>query len=91
MAKLEIDLAPDEQAQLERQAEQAGLPITDWARQTLLALPRLAPATITTSDGEVYAIPDLPADLGRAVSFASEDVLKRFYDTPEEDAAWNGM
>ena len=91
MAKLEIDLAPDEQTQLEHQAEQAGLPLSDWARQMLLALPRLAATTITTSDGEVYAIPDLPADLGRAVSLAAEDVLKRFYDTPEEDAAWNSL
>ncbi len=52
MAKLEIDLTPDEQAQLERQAQQAGLPISDWARQTLLGQPEPAFARLWNTPQE---------------------------------------
>lgn len=89
MAKLEIDLAPDEQAQLERQAEQAGLPISDWARQTLLGQPE--PAAFITNDGEVFLIPDLPQEPGLATYRASEPAFGRLWDNPQEDAAWNDM
>ncbi len=89
MAKLEIDLAPDEQAQLERQAEQAGLPITDWARQTLLGQPE--PAAFITNDGEVFLIPDMPEERGLAAYGASETAFSRLWDTPEEDVAWNDI
>jgi hypothetical protein len=45
------------------------------------------PAFITDG-GEVFEIPDLPEDLGRACALASEVTLRKFWDTPEEDAAW---
>ena len=35
-------------------------------------------------DGEVFEIPDLPEDLGRACALASEATLRKFWDTPEE-------
>ncbi len=89
MAKLEIDLAPDEQAQLERQAEQAGLPISDWARQMLLG--QSEPAAFVTNEGEVFLIPDLPQEPGLATYHASESAFSRLWDNPQEDAAWNDM
>jgi len=88
MAKLEIELAPEEQRQIQREAERARLPLDDWIRQQLLHKP--VPAFIT-DDGEVFEIPDLPEDLGRACALASEASLKKFWDTPEEDAAWRNM
>ena len=48
------------------------------------------PAFIT-DDGEVFEIPDLPEDLGRACALASEAALRKFWDTLEEDAAWRGL
>ena len=88
MAKLEIELAPEEQAQIQREAERASLPLGEWVRQQILRRP--VPAFIT-DDGEVFEIPDLPEDLGRACALASEATLKKFWDTPEEDAAWRDL
>lgn len=75
MAKLEIELAPEEQRQIQQEAERARLPLDDWIRQQLLRKP--VPAFIT-DDGEVFEIPDLPEDLGRACALASEATLKKF-------------
>ena len=88
MAKPEIELAPEEQAQIQQEAEHANLLLDELGRQQLLQMP--IPAFIT-DDGEVFEIPDLPEDLGRACAFASEPTLKKFWDTPEEDAAWRDM
>lgn len=88
MAMLEIELAPEEQAQIQQEAERASLPLGEWVRQQLLRRP--LPAFIT-DDGEVFEIPDLPEDLGRACALASEPTLRKFWDTPEEDAAWRDM
>lgn len=84
MAKLEIELAPEEQAQIQQAAERASLPLSEWVRRQILQKP--IPAFIT-DDGEVFEIPDLPEDLGRACTLASEATLKKFWDTPAEDAA----
>lgn len=46
---------------------------------------RQRPAFIT-DDGEVFEIPDLPEDLGRACVLASEATLKKFWDSDESDA-----
>lgn len=54
--------------------------------QAQAQLRRPRPAFIT-DDGEVFEIPDLPEDLDRACALASEPALKKFWDTPEEDAA----
>jgi len=48
------------------------------------------PAFITDDD-EVFEVPDLPEDLGRACALASEPTLKKFWDTLEEHAAWQDM
>jgi hypothetical protein len=88
MAILEIEVAAEEQARAQREAQQAGLSLSEWAKRRLFASP---PVTFTTDDGEVYEIPDLPADLSRATSRASEAALAKFWDTPEEDAAWHSM
>ncbi len=88
MAKLEIELAPEEQQQIQREAERAHLPVDDWVRRQLLR--KSVPAFIT-DDGEVFEIPDLPEDLGRACALASEATLRKFWDTPEEEAAWRDM
>ena len=86
MAKLEIELTPEEERRLTRQAEGERLPLADWVRRRLLGAD--LSVTFTTDDGEVYEIPDLPADLGRATALASEKTLGRLWDTPEKNAAW---
>ncbi|MGI4787602.1 MAG: plasmid mobilization protein [Janthinobacterium lividum] len=85
MAKLEIEIAPEEQKQIQKSAERASLSVNEWIRQQLLRKP--LPAFIT-DEGEVFEIPDLPEDLGRACALASEATLRKFWDTPEEDEAW---
>ena len=99
MAKLEIDLAPEEQTQLEQKAQRAGLPVREWVRHRLLdnppipiPTPPVTPiVTFTTDDGEVIEIPDLPEDVARATAIASEEALGRFWNSREDNAAWNGM
>ncbi len=88
MARLEIELTPDEERRLMGRARNESLPLADWARRQLLGPPTV---TFTTDDGEVYEIPDLPADLGRATALASEQALKRLWETPEEDVAWRNF
>jgi hypothetical protein len=88
MAILEIEVAVEEQARAQREAQQAGLSLSEWAKRRLFGLP---PVIFTTDDGEVYEIPDLPADLSRATARASEAALAKLWDTPEEDAAWHSM
>ncbi len=83
MAILEIELAPEEQTHIREEAERARLSVPDWVRRQLLPKP-----AFITDDGEVFEIPDLPEDLGRACALASEDALKKFWDTPQEDEAW---
>lgn len=97
MAKLEIDLAPEEQTQLEQAAQRAGLPVQDWVRQRLLNKPAAPapvgkpPVTFTTDDGASYEIPDLPEDAASATAIASEEALSRFWNSQEDNAAWNGI
>lgn len=86
MAKLEIELAPEEQIQIRQEAERARLTVEDWVRQQLLRKP-----AFITDDGQVFEIPDLPEDLGRACAVASEATLQKFWDTPEEDEAWRNI
>ena len=88
MAILEIEVAAEEQARAQREAQQAGLSLSEWAKRRLFGAP---PVTFTTDDGEVYEIPDLPADLSRATARASEAALAKFWETPAEDAAWHSM
>ena len=88
MAKLEIELAPKEQAQIQQEMERASFPLNETVPQQMLWRP--VPAFIT-DDGEVFEIPDLPEDLGRACALASEPTFKKIWDTPEEDAAWRDM
>lgn len=86
MAILEIEVAAEEQARAQREARLAGLSLSEWAKRRLFGPP---PVTFTTDDGEAYEIPDLPADLSRATARASEAALAKFWDAPEEDAAWH--
>ena len=85
MAILELELAPGEQARLQREAQTAGVTVIDWARRKLFG-PSVV--TFTTDDGMAYESPDLPSDLGLATAVASKEVLKKFWVTPEEDVAW---
>lgn len=71
-----------------QEVRSAGFPLDRWVRQQLLQRP--VPAFIT-DDGAVFEIPNLPEDLGRACALASESTLKKFWDTPEEDAAWRDL
>lgn len=41
-----------------------------------------------TDEGEVFEIPDGPADLGAACAVASEKAFSRFWASPEDEAAW---
>ncbi len=88
MAILEIEIGKDEQTRLQQEAQSAGVSVSEWARRRLFENP---PVTFTTDDGEVYVIPDLPLDLGRATALASEQTLKKFWEGPEEEAAWRDM
>lgn len=88
MAKLEIELTVEEETRLRREAQNERLPLADWARRRLLGP---APVTFTTDDGEVYEIPDLPDNLGRATAIASAQTLSKFWEAPTEDAAWRDM
>lgn len=76
MAILEIEVAAEEQARAQREAQQAGMPLSEWAKRRLFGP---SPVTFTTDDGEVYEIPDLPADLSRATARVSEAVLAKFW------------
>ncbi len=88
MAVLEIEIGIDEQTRIQRDAEHAGVSVSEWARRRLFGT---SPVTFTTDDGEVYEIPDLPEDLGRATAIASEQTLRKFWDTPEAEAAWRNI
>ena len=48
------------------------------------------PAFIT-DDGEVFEIPDLPDDLGRACALASEATLRKFWNTPAGETQWRDL
>ena len=85
MARLEIELVPEGKARIQQEAEHDSLGLNELAQQPLLC--GAFPAFIT-DDGEVFEIPDLPEDLGRACALASEPTFKKFWNTPEEDAAW---
>ncbi len=74
MAILEIEVAAEEQARAQQEARLAGLSLSEWAKRRLFC-PTLV--TFTTDDGEVYEIPDLPADLSRATARASEVALAK--------------
>lgn len=86
MAILEIEVAAEEHARAQQEARLAGLSLSEWAKRRLFSP---SPVTFTTDDGEVYEIPDLPADLSRATARASEAAFAKFWDTPEENAAWH--
>lgn len=96
MAKLEIELSSEEQARLQERARREGLTFNDWARRRLLsdvlsgvpsdALPE-GHEHWTLQDALDYAGP-LPENLGRATALASEPTLRKFWDSPEDEAAW---
>ena len=77
VAILKIGAAAEEQARAQREAYLAGLSVSEWAKRRLFGA---QPVTFTTDDGEVYEIPDLPADLSRATARASEAALAKFWD-----------
>ena len=79
MAILEIEAAAEEQTWAQREAQQEGFSFSEWTKRRLFG--SLPPVTFTTDDGEVYEIPDLPADLSRATARASEAALAEFWDT----------
>ena len=43
--------------------------------------------TFTSGTGEVYEIPDLPENLGRATALAAEHALAKIWGTAQEDEA----
>ena len=47
--------------------------------------------TFTTDDGEVFEIPDLPENLGRATALASERSLSKIWGSEEESKACQDM
>jgi len=49
------------------------------------------PVTFTTSEGEVFEIGNLPANLGRATALAGESTLRKIWDAPEEEEACQNM
>lgn len=94
MAILEIDLAPDEQVYLEHQAQQAGLPISDWVRRRLsLTQPPMEKSGVffTTDAGEIIEFPGLPTASGHTTAplrpfglCAGEFTVPDDFDTPME-------
>ena len=47
--------------------------------------------TFTSEDGEVYEIPDLPENLGRATALASERSLSKTWGSEAESEACQNM
>ena len=47
--------------------------------------------TFTSGDGQVFEIPDLPENLGRATALASERCLSKIWGTEEEAKACQDM
>lgn len=54
MAKLEIELLPEEQARLRAEADREGLPLADWARHRLLAAEPFLNDTLRAAREAVY-------------------------------------
>lgn len=46
------------------------------------------PVTITTVEGDVFEIEDAPAHPGHITALASEQTLRKFWDNPQEEEAW---
>lgn len=96
MAILEIELSGEEQTRLQAKARTEGLALSDWARKRLLSdginVEPLPPGheNWTLQDALDYAGP-LPENLGRATALASEAAFKKFWDSPEDEAAWRDM
>ena len=47
----------------------------------------LAFVAFITDDGEVFEIPDLPEDLGRACALASEATFRKFWEVASEPSS----
>ncbi len=64
MAKLEIEMTPEEQARLQDKARHAGLPVQEWVKQRLFVEPPedLALATRLAGEATLRRIWDTPEE-----------------------------
>ena len=88
-----LDIPPPVETVVQANAEAEGVSVEDY----LLALVRretFAPPpgseNWTLQDALDYAGP-LPENLGRATALASEATLSKFWNSPEDEAAWRDL
>lgn len=73
-----MELAPEIEQLAKAKAEARGISLEDY-------LPSLIAYAVKQDD---WAQTDSEEALGRLTMLAAEPVLRRIWDTPEEDAAW---
>lgn len=71
-----------------RPSKSGGKPRGRAAEGNPATTPEPARCAFITDEGEVFEIPDGPADLGAACAVASEAAFSRFWASPEDEAAW---
>ena len=89
---LMLDVPPGLEATLQANAQARGLTVEQYVlalmeRETSVPTPPPGSEHWTLQDALDYAGPP-PRDLGAACAIASQDVLKRVWNNPEDDAAW---
>ena len=87
-----LELPPKLEMALQSNAQARGVTVEQYVlalmeRETSVPAPPPGSETWTLQDALDYAGPP-PDDLGRACAVASQTVLKRVWDNPEDDAAW---
>ena len=90
-----LDIPPTLEASVQANAQARGVSIEKYLL-TLVERDFVAPApppgseSWTLQDALDYAGP-LPENLGRATALASEATLAKFWNSPEDEAAWQDL
>ena len=87
-----LDVPPNLEVALQTNAQARGVTVEQYVlalmeRETAMPAPPPDSENWTLQDALDYAGPP-PEDLGRACAVASQAVLKRIWNNPEDDAAW---
>ena len=87
-----LDVPPNLEMVLKSNAQARGVSVEQYVlalmeRETFVPAAPPGSENWTLQDALDYAGP-LPEDLGRACAVASQTVLKRLWNNPEDDAAW---
>ena len=90
-----LDIPPKLGATVQANAHAKGAPIERYLltlveREIIVPDPLQGSENWTLQDALDYAGP-LPENLGRATAVASETILAKFWNSPEDEAAWRGL